>query len=237
MSDFTGSSSVDGEPTWMESLPPPDTGRMHSRIVLKQPSVIYHEEVLNPGRVAELRQHSLSFELWLRAGTSHADEFDRDATATLAPVYGPDYLADNRFAGCHFIVILRQTFARDLMRERLAVASSVYVFNAGDDYRGFRGWMEQVHPAHRTPTIDRLLFELGHDAAKFLALQDPLIAHWFSAVSCVTIETGLSNAAYNPEDDAMLRELGYVQVPQKPCLPQRRLPERIYHKQLFLSVY
>ena len=215
-------------PPWMNALASPDVALMHGRNIADRDVLVYREEIVDPHLVAQLAQHGLTFELWLRAGGSLRcrKAYDRAANAALAPVYGADYLAHDRITGCHFIVLL-------LGPKRRTVASAVYTFRADEALTGFRGWMEQVRRASRTPALETLLFELGHSAAKFLALYDPFIAHWFAAASYVTVETGLSAAAYRAQDELMLLALGYTTCPQNTRLDE---PEYVYQKRVPLSI-
>jgi hypothetical protein len=180
-------------------------------------------------RLAErAAKHGLTIEIWLRAGGSvHARaEFDRAANAALKHVYGREYLMHDRLGGCHFIVILRDA-------RGVPVASSIYVFCTCDTLWGFRGWMEQVRKAWRTPDTERLLFEIGHSAVKFLALCDPFVAPHFAGRPFATVETALSAIGYRVEDELMLRSIGYSLHSEQewgddPCYT--------YHKQVRLSI-
>jgi hypothetical protein len=192
-------------PEWMTALAPPDPAPMHRRDDSDAPVVMYGAEAVGPRLAERAAGHGLAIEIWLRAGAGLGARraFDRAANASLRHVYGPEYLLHNRVGGCHFIVILRK------IATGRAIASSVYVFQNCPTLCGFRGWMEQVHSAHRTPDIETLLFEIGHSAIKFLALYDPLIAPRFVASPYITVETALSAVGFSPQDEHMLRSLGY----------------------------
>ena len=233
--------SILQSPAW----DPPDVSLMDQRNVREKPVILYREEVVDPYLAAVAAARGLGFELWLRGLSTVRGRaaYDRAANKALVHVYGRDYLLHDRVGGCHFIALLRN-------QDGLVVASSIYVFcgslacpeTGGDptangqqtaDSKGFRGYMEQVHPAWRTPAIERLLFELGHSAAKFLALYDPFISHWFAHTPYLTIETGLdattrAEGAPRLEDELLLRSLGYSLVDTG--------PQYVYHKRVRLSL-
>jgi hypothetical protein len=219
--------SILDSPAWST----PDLTLMDQRNVREGPVIVYREEVVDPYLAALAAKRGLRFELWLRGDASvHGKAaYDRAANKALARIYGPDYLLHDRVGGCHFITLLRTS-------EGTVIASSIYVFRGN---AGFRGYMEQVHSTWRTPSLERLLFELGHSAAKFLALYDPFIAHYFTHTPYLTVETGLDACTYRIEDELLLRSLGYswdTQVP--PPLPGilDTDPEYVYHKHIRLSL-
>ena len=224
--------SILQSPAW----DPPDVSLMDHRNVREEPVILYREEVVDPYLAAVAAARGLGFELWLRGLSTVRGRaaYDRAANKALVHVYGRDYLLHDRVGGCHFIALLRN-------QDGLVVASSIYVFcgflacpeTSRDPAKGFRGYMEQVHPAWRTPAIERLLFELGHSAAKFLALCDPFISHWFAHTPYLTIETGLdatthAEGAPRLEDELLLRSLGYSLVDTG--------PQYVYHKRVRLSL-
>ena len=212
---------------WMSALVPPDLEPMQARNLREAPVIIYSAEVVGPHLAERAAKHGLTIEIWLRAGGSvyARAAFDRKANAALKHVYGREYLMHDRLGGCHFIVILRNA-------QGVPVASSIYVFCICDTLRGFRGWMEQVRKPWRTPDTERLLFEIGHSAVKFLALCDPFVAPHFAGMPFATVETALSTIGYRVEDELMLRSVGYSLHCEREWADD---PCYTYHKQVRLS--
>jgi hypothetical protein len=186
------------------ALAVPDLAPLIDRVSKDELIVKLGPEILGPSLAWQVASLGFTFELWLRGSRGLASNaaFDRAANKDLVHVYGPEYRRHDRVGGCHSIIIVRNASGRP-------IASSIFVLLYKNDLRGFRAWMEQVHPDWYSPSLERLLFELGHDALKFLALRDPEITHWFSGRTFFTVETALSTNACKAEFEPSLCSLGY----------------------------
>ena len=179
---------------------PQDLARMRDRHEREDPAIVFHAEIVDPALADRAARHGLAIEVWLRAGEGDraTEAFKRNVDRHLRHIYGPAYGQHDRVSGSYCITILRA-------RSGAPVAASIHCFH----YWGFRGWMEQVNARYHTPDIERLVFEIGHSALAFFARCDPEIALCFTDRPCVTVETGLFAKGFKPEDELMLRSLGY----------------------------